>query len=501
MKKTFLQTKIILFFFLISFIKNDLVIIGPSDLISRYNNKPIEIVFGKMSDISNFYVHGEIFFENTTVLHSACTELGTLAPNSNQNEYSENFKILLAYNGDCSIEQKARNAQIAGASMLLLINNNEQDIKNVLLEDDGSGNDIKIPVGLISLTDGRIMESYLINNPKSRVMVEINFQQNIQKKKIEFKFFFSSSELKAYELINNITKYSDKFSDQVEFIPIYITHRSPSYNPESPQRNINCVTNGKYCYFPKETTIIQDGQRILMESLRQKCMYIKSIEKMRYYYEYLQSFYQNCLILNTPKFNERCSKQTLDILGYPIDYLDSCMSDSFGVSTLLSSTYIDNENTIFQKDYQEILKYKLTSFPAVVIDDKPLEGIIRENKIMVAICNAVRVKPDFCSFLTGETDEHIASVNRKKGWIYFLIVVIIIINIFLFFTFRRYIMNIINEKINFNNIDTDGRISNFVNNYMSINNNNQLDYQNFDTDVSSKNNKGYNRVEGSVNTV
>ena len=56
---------ILLFIFFISFIKCDLIIIGPSDLASRYYNQPIEIVFGKMSDISNFYVHGEIVFENT----------------------------------------------------------------------------------------------------------------------------------------------------------------------------------------------------------------------------------------------------------------------------------------------------------------------------------------------------------------------------------------------------------------------------------------------------
>ena len=492
---------ILLFIFFISFIKCDLIIIGPSDLASRYYNQPIELVFGKISDISNFYVHGEIVFENTTTHHVACLDLGTLSTKMNQNEYSENFKILLAYTGQCSIVQKARNAQNAGASMLLLINNNEQDIKDVLLEDDGSGSDIKIPVGLISLSNGRIMQNYIENNPKSRIMVEINFQKREAKKKIEFKLFFSSSELKAYELIGNITKYTNKFSDQVEFIPIYVTHQSPTYDPTKSQRELNCVTKGKYCYFPKENTIIQDGQRILIESLRQKCMYKKSIEKQRYYYEYMASFYKNCLIGPTARFNERCAKETLDNLGYPVDYLDDCIAESFGVNTLLSSSYIDNENSIFQKEYEEILKYKLSSFPAVVIDDKPLEGIIKENKIMIEICNAVSVKPDFCSFMTGETDEHVYKMSRKKSWTYFLIFVIIIINIILFFTFRKYIMLKINEKINFNTIDFEGRINNFVQNYMSLKKNQELDYQSFDTDVSSKNNKGYNKIEGTVNTV
>ena len=70
---------ILLFIFFTSFIKCDLIIIGPSDLASRYYNQPIEIVFGKMSDISNFYVHGEIVFENTTSHHVACLDLLALA--------------------------------------------------------------------------------------------------------------------------------------------------------------------------------------------------------------------------------------------------------------------------------------------------------------------------------------------------------------------------------------------------------------------------------------
>ena len=498
MEIKFFSIKLLIFICLLFFAKNDLVIIGPNDLVSRYSNQPIEIVFRNIQDISIFYIRGEVIFENSTSIHSACNEIGILPSNTAPNEFSENFKILLAYYGECSLIQKARNAQNAGASMLLLINNNDQDIKNVFLEDENSGNDIKIPVGLISLSNGKIMQNYIENNPKTKIIVEINFQKKEAKKKIELKFFFSSSELKAYQLINNITKYSNQLSDQVDFIPIYVTHQSPSYNPEKATRELNCVSKGKYCYFPKETTIIQDGQRILIESLRQKCMFIKSKEKIKYYYEYIDKFYYNCLYnLKVLRFNERCSKQTLDNLGYPIDYLDDCVAESFGVTSLLSSSYIDNENNIFKNDYNEILKYKLTSFPAVIIDDKPLEGIIKENKIMEAICNALSVKPDFCALITGETK----SMSRKRGWIYFLIFVIICINVYLFFKCRKYILIQIGEKIDFNKMDINGRINNVVQNYISLKENQGNDYQFFDTNPSINKNKENNPSMGAVNTV
>ena len=200
---------------------------------------------------------------------------------------------------------------------------------------------------------------------------------------------------------------------------------------------------------------------------------------------------------SSPKFNERCSKQTLDTLGYPVDYLDQCVAESFGVKTLLSSTYIDNENSIFKNDYNEIIKYKLTSFPAVVVDEKPLEGIVKENKIIVAICKAVKIKPDFCSFLTGETDEHINMMTRKKILIYILIVIVIVINAYLFYVFRQYIKEKI-SSFGMDPISIDGRIKNFVNNVLPFKNNqNQNDYQSLD----SANNKGYNKIEGSVSTI
>ena len=501
MKAKKFQDYLIILISLITFIKCELVIIGPYDLVSRYNNKPIEIVFGKLADLSNFYVHGEILFENKTSMHTACTELQQLNTNTDPNEYSENFKILLAYNGQCSVVQKARNAQNAGASMLLLINNNDQDIKNVILEDDGSGNDIKIPIGLISLTNGRIMQNFMENNPKSRVLVEINFKPVDERQKIEVKIFFSSSEIRAYELFNSMKKYIDKFNEQVELIPIYVTHQSPNYNKENSQRELNCVTKGKYCYFPKETTIIQDGHRILMESLRQKCMYIKSADNKKYYYDYLSSFLKDCLDKNNVKFNERCAQQVLDSMGFPMDYLDECMADSFGVTNLMSSSYIDNENKIFESDYNEILKYKITSFPAVVVADKPIEGMIKETKIIIEICKlASGKKPLFCPFLLGVKNEVLKGLNRKRR-IYYVIGIVVVINIVLFFIFRKYIKRKVDEKINFNTIDFEGRVNNFVQNYFSLNKNREMDYKSFDTDVSSKNNKGYSKLEGTVNTI
>ena len=492
-----MKIKFILIFCLFYLSNCELSIIGPSDLSSQFSNRPINLVFKKIPDTSNFYVHGEVFFENVTIEHNACQDLGLLPTNTNQNQYAENFKILLAYIGTCPISQKIRNAQNAGASMLLLININAQNISEVILEEDAQGSDIKIPVGLISQYDGKVFHNYIETYPKNRIMVEINFQPTIPKKKVELKLFFSSSELRAYQMINNITNYLDKYEDQVNFVPIYVTHQLPSYDPNNAKREYNCVTKGKYCYFPKETTITQDGREILLESLRQKCMYTLSLKskKIKYYFDYLDKFYKNCLSVPTPRFNDRCSKQNLDLMGFGIDFLDECVADSFGVKTLLSSSFFDNENYIFKDDYAEILKYKLTSFPAVVVDDQPIEGIIKENKIAMALCSAVEVKPSFCSFLSGNVIEN----NSKRNWTIFLIVVIVIVNLFLFVIFKKYIKKQVGEKINVNMIEVDGRVNNILTNFFQFRKQDN-DYQSFGKDGFNTN-KASTQIEGAVNTI
>ena len=144
--------------------------------------------------------------------------------------------------------------------------------------------------------------------------------------------------------------------------------------------------------------------------------------------------------------------------------IDSCMAKSFKATDLLSNTYIDNENFILEREYEELLKYKLTIFPSVIIDNKPIEGVITENKIIIEICNLIKDKPAFCYDMIGK-----GSTERKKFIIIMLIFILVVINIFIFLVFRKYIIERINERIVQGGLDLDSRIKNVIGNYFSLN--------------------------------
>ena len=451
-------------------IKCDITILGPQEFSSQFNDNQIEMTFDKIGKSRyDFYTRGELVLDSNNPKMEACQTLSPRIPQIGVgNEFQENYKIFIAKRGGCSFVQKARFVQRAGYSMLLIVNNMETNIKDVIMSDDGSGNDIYIPIAMISLNDGDKIINYLQKKKSNKIFVEINFLKKSEDTKIiDLKIFISSSSLKAYELFNNLSQYINQFEGQINFIPIYVVHRAPVYNPENPIRILNCFSLGRYCYFPKDTTIIKDGQSIMMDDLRQKCLFDitkTSDNNINAYFNYIKNFYTECLNKENLRFNDNCSKNVLKNLGLSIRNIDTCIANSFQVKDLLSNSYIDNENIILKDQYDELLKYKLVTFPAVVINNKPLEGIIKENKIIREICSLIKKKPIFCSSMARFEDN-----RRKKILVFGLIFLLIIVNIIIFFIFRKYIIERIDERIENGGLDLDSRIKNVIGNYFSLN--------------------------------
>ncbi len=88
-----------------------------------------------------------------------------------------------------------------------------------------------------------------------------------------------------------------RLKDKIIFEPIMVTFASKSeeYAKE------NCVFKGGYCLMDPEHSDHIKGIDVIMESLRQKCMYKANVEG---YFEYMGAFYSKCY----HSFTERCSK-------------------------------------------------------------------------------------------------------------------------------------------------------------------------------------------------
>jgi hypothetical protein len=73
-------------------------------------------------------------------------------------------KIALVNRGHCSFVTKVRNAEKAGASLVVVVDDTVEDVTGVIMSDDGTGTGIRIPSLLIGKDSGKILEDFVMNN-------------------------------------------------------------------------------------------------------------------------------------------------------------------------------------------------------------------------------------------------------------------------------------------------------------------------------------------------
>ena len=451
---------------------SEIRIISPKNLDLQLKSQPIDMEFSSFGkNPSNFHVRGQIYLSNDEN-STACDPLNmTLISDEENEEKIDKFPILLIKRGGCSFTTKVRNAQNIGASMVFIADNKHENIHSIIMADDGTGNDIVIPSAMISYEDGNTIIKYMNDNKNELIIVDANFgvvedENKNDVKNVTFEFFFSSSEVRAYEFLRNVSEYLNVFGEQIIFIPHYVTHRSPFYDKSNTNPIENCVSFGKYCYFPKETTVEKDGRNIVIEDVRQKCMYNLSVNKNKIsnYFKYMNSFYENCLnVEDNKRINEECSQIALVNAGFTQDYLNNCVKESFFSNKYNLAEMIENDNSLLANDYSIQNDYILTTFPAVSINKKRIKGAIKESVVISKICEEVEKKPNFCW-----NNEIVSKKGMSFSSIFFIICFFILINVIIFILCRNYIQKRVYERVNNSEIDIDGRINNVIANYFSL---------------------------------
>lgn len=92
----------------------------------------------------------------------------------------DRYPIVMVDRGNCTFVTKARNVQNIGGMFALIVNNNDEDINQLIIADDGTGSDIYIPVVLISKADGEKIKKFMIEKKDnysliSNIILSIEF--------------------------------------------------------------------------------------------------------------------------------------------------------------------------------------------------------------------------------------------------------------------------------------------------------------------------------------
>ncbi len=269
-------------------------------------------------------------------------------------------------------------------------------------------------------------------------------------------------------MIKGYLPYHKLISDKVEFTPHYISHESPFYTLNHTIKSEHCLSNGKYCAQPRYDIGATHGKDILLEDIRQKCIYLISSGKFSkeeanplLYWNYMVNFYDNCI--SNKKFNAECSYETSEDLGVSQDIINQCMMQSFNVESYDNMTF-NNTNSLLEKDRDIKENYKIKIFPTILVNNKTIYGAWTYENIFEAVCSGFINKPNECNLLINQKDKGKQHLSFKS--IVVIIIILIIINVTIIWLCLKYIVRRI--KLNVESASINGRINNVVSSYLAL---------------------------------
>jgi hypothetical protein len=116
---------------------------------------------------------------------------------------------------------KVRNVEKAGGALAVIIDDsNTNDIKKIIMSDDGTGTGIRIPAMLISKQDGQKLKNFLVQSSsdlarQASLSAEFIFE-NIENE-VNWQFFYTSANDKALDFVRNFKEDVTKLDKTVSF--------------------------------------------------------------------------------------------------------------------------------------------------------------------------------------------------------------------------------------------------------------------------------------------
>ena len=125
-------------------------------------------------------------------------------------------KIVLLDRGNCSFVTKVRNAERAGASLVVVIDDREENISNVIMGDDGTGMGIRIPSMLIGKDSGKILKDFAVmSDSKATLSAEFSIKNEHDYSMMEF--WYSSNNVLALDFLKEFDDYRHQLGSWLVF--------------------------------------------------------------------------------------------------------------------------------------------------------------------------------------------------------------------------------------------------------------------------------------------
>ena len=272
------------------------------------------------------------------------------------------------------------------------------------------------------------------NRNQKNIILNMKFSGVKQNGKVEIDLFFRSDDKKVLNFFVEFSHYRRILKDKLIITPHY---KYSKYVNEKTSNNISdisgipCVKESHMCATSNSKYYIKNPRTILLENIRQSCVYQEFGQES--YYNYMMRFGELCLNTEKPDFTTKCSNNSMLILSMMYPRIEECMQNM-----------IDKEGKI-EEDFNIFQKKKIYSVPDMYINGVPYRGSWYGKYIFETICSGF-LDDEVCRNVNPNDVIYNRTINVRL--IFILIVIIFCVLILSLKFYKMYIDNELEENYN-----------------------------------------------------
>ncbi|KAH0468079.1 hypothetical protein IEQ34_003112 [Dendrobium chrysotoxum] len=396
--------------------KNSLMVTAPSDMRGKHD-----------SAIGNFGIPQYGGSMSGTVVY----------PKDNQmacDEFSSSFRnkpgamptFLLVDRGDCVFAKKVWNAQNAGASAVLVVDNTNEPLITMDLphEDDEAAKyiqNVTIPSALIDKKFGQDLKKAVASG--EMVNVNLDWREAVPHpdERVEYELWTNSNDEcgAKCDMLMEFTKDFKGAAQLLEkggfsqFTPHYITWYCPEAFLLSKQCKSQCINHGRYCAPDPEQDFSTgyDGKDVVVENLRQLCVFRIANESKKpwIWWDYVTDFHIRCP-MKEKKYNKECADSVIKSLGLDANKIGKCMGDPNE----------DADNPILKEEQDAQIgkgsRGDVTILPTLVVNNRQYRGKLEKKAVLKAICSGFEETTEPAACLSDDIETNECLDNNGGCW-------------------------------------------------------------------------------------
>ena len=320
--------------------------------------------------------------------------------------------ILLVDRGGCSFVIKVRHAQKAGASAVLIaddtclcshdnceLGDNEQcEIVEPLMADDGSGSDVSIPSFLLFKEDADEIKDVLQRN--QHVRAQMSFKVPAPDARVEYQLWTDPSDVVSRALEQTFGLAASALGDRASFKPHPYIYDGILAGCQSELTMGNdcgnlCVNSGRYCAMDPDDdmNLGSSGADVVQEALRRLCIWQTYGQDGigQAWWDYVAAFIDSCPTDEIPpegqpirlKFNDPdCVAFSMVTAQIDENRINKCMETSGPLSENATVA-----NTLLDQELLDQRAAGVVLIPSLVVNQAVIHGSLSFATVLKAVCS------------------------------------------------------------------------------------------------------------------